>query len=64
MNSNELKRWLKKQGYEFKNHAGGSGHLTVINPKNGKKSQLPMHGQKELSTGLVNGLKKQLGLSK
>lgn len=62
MNSNEFKRWLKRQGCEFEAHKGGSGHLTVYNPKTRKKSQLPMHGKQELGTGLVNAIKKQLGL--
>lgn len=62
MNSKELQRWLKKNGCVFESHKGGSGHLTVINPANNKKSQLPMHGKKELGTGLVNAIKKQLGL--
>ena len=38
----------------------GSGHLTV--KLNGKKTQLPTHGQKELGTGLVDKIKKDLGL--
>ncbi len=61
MNSNELKRWLAKQGCTFQTHKGGSGHLTVS--LGDKTSQLPMHGaQKELGTGLVNKIKKDLGL--
>jgi mRNA interferase HicA len=43
--------------------AGGSGsdiHLKVT--LNGKNSVLPMHG-KELGTGLVAAIKKQLGLT-
>lgn len=60
MNANELKRWLKKQGCTFETHKGGSGHLTVI--KGNRKSQLPMHGRKELGTGLVRAIKKDLGL--
>lgn len=61
MNASELKRWLARQGCEFETHRGGSGHLTVI--RNGRKSQLPMHGgNKELGTGLVNKIKKDLGL--
>jgi mRNA interferase HicA len=60
MNARELKKWLQKQGCEFENHKGGSGHLTV--KLNGKKTQLPMHGQKELGTGLVDKIKKDLGL--
>lgn len=61
MNSAELKRFLKKLGAEFENHKGGSGHLTVR--LNGKTTQLPVHGaSKELGTGLVNKIKKDLGL--
>lgn len=61
MNASELKRWLAKQGCEFETHRGGSGHLTVT--RNGMTSQLPMHGgNKELGTGLVNKIKKDLRL--
>lgn len=61
MNAGEPKRWLAKQGCTFENHRGGSGHLTVR--RGDKTSQLPMHGaQKELGTGLVNKIKKDLGL--
>lgn len=42
-------------------YKGGSGHLTIR--LGGKTSQLPMHDQnKELGTGLVNKIKKDLGL--
>jgi mRNA interferase HicA len=60
MNSNELKRWLQQRGCTFETHKGGSGHLTVR--YGGRKSQLPMHGKKELGTGLVQKIKKDLGL--
>jgi mRNA interferase HicA len=61
MNANELKRWLAKQGCTFETHRGGSGHLTVRLGE--RTSQLPMHGaNKELGTGLVNKIKKDLGL--
>jgi mRNA interferase HicA len=57
----ELRRLLTKQGCTFEQHKGGSGHLTVI--YRGRKSQLPLHGgKKELGTGLVNKIKKDLGL--
>lgn len=40
---------------------GRGGHLTV--KRNGKVTDLPMHGKgKELGTGLVHAIKKQLGL--
>lgn len=63
MNSAEFKRWLAKQGCRFETHRGGSGHITVI--LGDKSAQMPMHGQgKELGTGLVNAIIKQLGLKK
>jgi mRNA interferase HicA len=61
MKATELKRWLAQQGCTFETHKGGSGHLTVR--RGDRKSQLPMHGSgKELGTGLVNKIKKDLGL--
>jgi mRNA interferase HicA len=61
MNAAELRRWLAKQGCTFENHKGGSGHITVI--RGDKETQLPMHGsRKELGTGLVNKIKRDLGL--
>lgn len=61
MNANELKRWLAKQGCTFETHKGGSGHLTVR--RGSHVSQLPMHGGgKELGSGLVSKIKKDLGL--
>jgi mRNA interferase HicA len=57
--SQQFKRWLSQQGCTFE--SGKGGHLTV---QHGSKiSTLPMHGkQKELGTGLVNRIKKDLGL--
>jgi len=57
MKSSEFKRWLEGQGATFK--SGNGSHLKVS--LNGKNSVLPMHN-KELGTGLVNAIKKQLGL--
>jgi mRNA interferase HicA len=61
MNAQELKRLLAKHGCTFESHKGGSGHLTV---RRGQRiSQLPIHGsRKELGTGLVNRILKDLGL--
>lgn len=61
MNVQEFKRWLAKQGCSFVAHKGGSGHLTVR--RGNRHSQLPMHGgRKELGKGLVNKIKRDLGL--
>ena len=61
MKYSEFRRWLKKQGCTLETYKGGSGHVTVI--YDGKKAPLPTHGAgKDLKTGLVEGIKKQLGL--
>jgi mRNA interferase HicA len=61
MNAAELRRFLARQGCTFETHKGGSGHITVI--RGDRKSQLPTHGgRKELGTGLVNKIKRDLGI--
>jgi mRNA interferase HicA len=62
MDAKELKKWLARQGCVFEGKRGGSGHLVVVNPKNGSRSELPIHSRRELGTGLVRTIKKQLGL--
>jgi len=57
--SNQLKRWLAQQGCTFE--PGHGGHLLVR--RGSRMSVLPMHGSnKELGTGLVQKIKKNLGL--
>lgn len=59
MTSQEFKRWLTSQGCTFE--PGRGSHL-IVRLEN-LKSVLPMHGkQKELGTGLVQKVKKDLGL--
>lgn len=61
MNAQEFRKWLARQGCTFEPKKGGSGHIIVR--RGDRKSELPMHGgRKELGTGLVNAIKKQLGL--
>ncbi len=60
MNASELRRWLKARGCTFEAHRGGGSHLTVR--RGARKSQLPMHGKKELGTGLVRKILKDLNL--
>ena len=55
--SSEFKRWLSDQGATFKPAKGSHFKVSL----NGKQSILPMHN-KELGTGLVEAIKKQLGL--
>lgn len=58
MKSSEFKRWLAAQGATFKPTRGGS-HFRVF--LNGKQSIIPMH-HADMGTGLVEDIKKQLGL--
>ena len=59
MTSAQFKRWLAKQGCMFEPAKGG--HLKVM--LGGLMSIIPMHGSsKELGTGLVRKIKKDLGL--
>lgn len=57
MKQSEFVRWLTAQGATFKD---GKKHLKVY--LNGKQTHLPRHPSAELKTGLVEGVKKQLGL--
>ena len=60
MKASEFRKWLASQGCTFETKKAGSGHIVVR--KGDKVTDLPMHGSKELGTGLVNAIKKQLGL--
>ena len=55
--SSEFKRWLAKQGATFTPAKGSHFHVYL----NGKQSIIPMH-QKDIPTGTVEAIKKQLGL--
>ena len=57
MKSSEFRRWLADQGATFR--PGKGSHLKVF--LKGRQSVLPMHGR-ELKKGLVEGIKRQLGL--
>jgi mRNA interferase HicA len=57
MKSSEFKRWLADRGVTFEPAKGS--HFKVH--LNGRTSILPMHS-KELGKGLVETIKKQLGL--
>ena len=55
-----VRRWLIKQGAEFTAHRSGSSHYRVT--LNGKSTIFPDHGNKEIGKGLVETIKKQLGI--
>ncbi len=58
MTSNELKRWLAKQGCTFGDQEGS--HLKVY--LGDRQTVIPMHAKKEIKTGTMKAIKKALGL--
>ncbi len=60
-NAKEFERWLRKQGIEIDRTRGKGGHVKLTNPANGKVSTMTS-GKRDLPKGLVEGIKKQLGL--
>ena len=62
MNSSQFRRKLARLGCEFENHKSGSGHVTVRLKE--RKAVMPTHGgRKQLGTGLVRAILKQLEIT-
>jgi predicted RNA binding protein YcfA (HicA-like mRNA interferase family) len=62
MKASELTKLAGKQGCRIKRH--GSEHDIWINPKTGGTASIPRHKSKEVSTGTVNNIMKNLGLNR
>jgi mRNA interferase HicA len=58
MKYSEFRRWLLRQGATIV-PGKGSHHKVSLN---GKSTVFPDHGAKEIGTGLVEKIKKELGL--
>ncbi|WP_277189571.1 type II toxin-antitoxin system HicA family toxin [Caballeronia sp. BR00000012568055] len=58
MKFSEFKRWLREQGVQFEPGKGSHFRATL----NGRRSTFPDHGSKEIGKGMVESIKKQLGL--
>ena len=60
MKYSEFRRWLLRQGVILTPHkAGGSHYKATIGDR---MTVFPDHGSKEIGSGLVNKIKKDLGL--
>ena len=63
MNGKQFERYLRQQHGILSSPKPGTGHKTLINPANGMRSELPMHGgRQQLGTGLRAKILKDLGL--
>jgi mRNA interferase HicA len=60
MSYSEFRRWLSKKGATFQSNKSGGSHFQVT--LNGKTTVFPDHGAKEIGKGLVERIKKDLGL--
>ena len=61
MNANQLRRWLAQRDCTFESKRSGSRHVIVR--RGDRKSELPMHGgNKQLGKGLIEKIKRDLGL--
>lgn len=58
MKYSEFRRWLERQGAKFTPGRGSHYKVTL----NDRFSTFPDHGSKEISKGLVEWIKKDLGL--
>jgi mRNA interferase HicA len=55
----QFKRWLMERGVRFSDTAKGSHFKVSLGDKT---SIFPFHGSKEIGTGLMERIKKDLGL--
>ncbi|MFT0533301.1 type II toxin-antitoxin system HicA family toxin [Castellaniella hirudinis] len=60
MKYSEFRPWLLKQGVAFTPHKAGSSHYKAT--LGDRMTVFPDHGSKEIGSGLVNKIKKDLGL--
>lgn len=62
MTSAEFLRWLRKEGCVVEKERGRGGHVMVT--RGSRKTFVPTHGSsRELGTGLVKKIKRDLGLA-
>ena len=59
MKTSEFLRWLKYKGAIFDTRKGKGSHIRVM--LNGRQTVVPSHS-KDLKTGTVEAIKKQLGI--
>ncbi len=63
MTYRELVRKLKRLGCAFDRQAGGS-HEIWINLDNNRETTIPRHGNRDLATGTVHGIRRDLGIDR
>ncbi len=63
MTYRELARKLTRLGCFFERQAGGS-HEIWVNPANNRETTVPRHANRDLATGTVHGIRRDLGIDR
>ena len=63
MTYRELTRKLRRLGCTLDRQAGGS-HEIWVNPASNKETTIPRHGNRDLATGTVHGIRRDLRISR
>ena len=63
MTYRELARKLTRLGCVFDWQAGGS-HEIWVNPANNRETTVPRHANRDLATGTVHGIRRDLGIDR
>ena len=63
MTYRELRRKLERLGCRFDRQASGS-HEIWLNPTNERETPIPRHGNRDLSTGTLHRIRRNLGISR
>ena len=62
MTYRELRTKLETLGCRFRRQADGS-HEMWVNPANGRRAIIPKHGNRDLATGTLHQIRRDLGTS-
>ena len=63
MTYRELRRKLESLGCRYSRPADGS-HEMWVNPANGRRTPIPRHGNRDLATGTLHQIRRNLGISR
>ena len=63
MTYREMRRKLEILGCRFQRQADGS-HELWVNPANGRRTPIPRHGNRDLATGTLHRIRRNLGISR
>ena len=63
MTYRQLRRKLERLGCTFERQGSGS-HEIWQNPANGRQTAIPRHGDRDLATGTLHQVRRNLGISR